>query len=167
MLEQPGGGATIAPANAGTVTDERGRFRLTGVPPGTVTLSFGAGEHHPRLVSGLTVVEGQELAGVTVELAPLRDGETAQLELVGIGVKLRPGEAGLLVDGVIEGGGAAAAGLQVGDELVSIDGALVEELGFDGAIAKIRGVEGTRVRVGFSRGGVVAEVLVERRKLRA
>jgi C-terminal processing protease CtpA/Prc len=69
---------------------------------------------------------------------------------------------------VIDNSGAQAAGIVVGDRIASVDGANVVDLGLDGAIAKIRGVEGTTVAIGLARQGqVVVVVQCVRKKLRA
>ena len=73
----------------------------------------------------------------------------------------------LMVQMVVPGSGAEAAGIVVGDHIVSVDGASVTELGLDGAIASIRGEEGTTVAIGLRRGGQVVVIPVERRKLKA
>jgi RNA polymerase sigma factor (sigma-70 family) len=147
VREARGGGASAAPANAGTVTDADGRFELTGVPAGPVALFVAAGEHHPRITAGLVATDGATLGPLTIDLAPLAPGEAPTLELVGIGVKLGGDADALRVDGVIAGGGAEAAGLQLGDRIVAVDGQPVDALGLDGAIARIRGAAGTRVRL--------------------
>ncbi|MBL8619702.1 MAG: sigma-70 family RNA polymerase sigma factor [Myxococcales bacterium] len=147
VREARGGGASAAPANAGTVTGEDGTFELTGVPAGPVALFVAAGEHHPRIAAGLVATDGATLGPLTIDLAPLAPGEAPTLELVGIGVKLGGDDDALRVDGVIPGGGAEAAGLQVGDRIVAVDGQPVDAIGLDGAIARIRGAAGTRVRL--------------------
>lgn len=147
VREARGGGASAAPANAGTVTREDGGFELTGVPAGPVALFVAAGEHHPRIAAGLVATDGATLGPLTIDLAPLAPGEAPTLELVGIGVKLSGDADALRVDGVITGGGAEAAGLQAGDRIVAVDGQPVDAIGLDGAIARIRGAAGTRVRL--------------------
>ena len=67
---------------------------------------------------------------------------------------------------VVPGSGAQAAGIVAGDHIVSVDGALVTEIGLDGAVSRIRGEEGTTVAIGLKRGDQVAVIPVERRKLK-
>ena len=169
MREARGGGTTAQPANAGTVTRLDGTFELTGVPPGPVALMIAAGGHHPRIEAGMIAVEGGVLGPLAVALAPVGPDETPHLEVVGIGVKLAGDGDALRVDAVIEGGGAAAAGLVVGDRIVAVDGAAVPAIGLDGAIARIRGTAGTRVRLRLVRVGAPAPVDldVERRPLKS
>jgi len=68
---------------------------------------------------------------------------------------------------VIPDGGAANAGIVAGDEVLAVDGLPTTELGIDGAVAKIRGVEGTTVTVTLRRGGKPVQLVVTRKKLRA
>jgi hypothetical protein len=165
-LEGTGGGASAQPANAGTVTRSDGTFELTGIPPGPFTISIGAGNYNPRLEGGLVATEGGVLGPIKVGLKKLAEGETPKLELVGIGVKLSGDGDALEVQLVVPDGGAAAAGIVAGDHLVAVDGIPVTTLGIDGAVARIRGVAGTKVAVSIKRGEQVSQLVVERRPLR-
>jgi RNA polymerase sigma factor (sigma-70 family) len=167
MREARGGGASAQPANAGTVTREDGTFELRGIPAGPLAITVGAGNFHQRIVAGMTAVDGTTLGPLTLELTPIAPGESPKIELVGIGVSLTPDGDALLVTNVIAGSGAEAAGIVVGDHLVSVDGASTSEIGFDGAIARIRGQEGTTVAIGVQRGTKIVVIAVERRKLKA
>jgi len=168
VRESRGGGASVQPANPGVVSRRDGTFALTGVPAGRVSITIGAGARHPKIESGLEVQDGAALDLGAIALTALAPGEKPRLELVGIGVKLAADQQGLRVDGVIEGGGAQAAGILVGDHVVVVDGAKVSDIGLDGAIAKIRGVVGTTVTVSIERAKVgTKEFVVERRKIKA
>jgi RNA polymerase sigma factor (sigma-70 family) len=167
MREALGGGASAQPANAGTVTREDGTFELRGIPAGPLSITVSAGDFHQRIVGGMTAVDGGTLGPVTLELTPLLPGETPKIELVGIGVSLSADGDALLINKVIAGGGAEAAGIIVGDHMVSVDGAATSEIGLDGAVSRIRGQEGTTVAVGIRRGDKVVVIPVERRKLKA
>ena len=69
---------------------------------------------------------------------------------------------------MIAGGGAAEVGLGPGDAVVAVDGTPVLELGFAGTIERIRGPEGTWVRLVVRReGSEDAALAVPRRRVRA
>jgi RNA polymerase sigma factor (sigma-70 family) len=167
MREARSGGASAQPANAGTVTRADGTFELTGIPPGPVSITIGAGGFHPKIEAGMTASDGGQIGPVTITLVKLKEGEQPQTELIGIGVKLVGVEDGLLVEAAIPNGGAEAAGIVAGDTVVAVDGIAVSKLGLDGAIAKIRGVEGTTVAITVLRGGKPVPIVVTRKKLRA
>jgi len=167
MRETISGGASAEPANAGTVTHRDGTFELTGAPAGSLSLTIGADGFHERIESGLSARDGGEVGPVDLVLTPLAPGERPNIELVGIGVQLAADHDGLRVDRVIDGSGAQAAGIVVGDHIVQVDGADVAELGLDGSIAKIRGAVGTTIAITLARTGGNVTLNVERRKLRA
>jgi RNA polymerase sigma factor (sigma-70 family) len=167
MREAPGGGASTTPANAGTVTREDGTFELTGIPPGPLSISIGAGDYHPKIEAGMTAIDGATLGPLIIPLTKLAAGETPALELVGIGVKLRAEHESAVVDFVMPESGAAAAGIVAGDRIVAVDGVEIAKLGLDGAVARIRGVVGTKVSVTIRRGDQDTQLVVERKKLKA
>jgi hypothetical protein len=161
------GGASASPANAGTVTRADGTFELTGLPPGPVSLTIGAGEYHPKIQAGMTAEDGGAIGPITIALTKLKPGEEPTLELVGIGVGLSAVDAGLTVTKVIAGGGAEAAGIVTGDLIVAVDGASAIDLGVNGAVAKIRGQAGTTVTLTVKRGAQLIPIVCERRPLKA
>jgi RNA polymerase sigma factor (sigma-70 family) len=167
MREALGGGASAQPANAGTVTREDGTFELTGIPPGPLSITVGAGEHHPKIEAGLHAVDGATLGPIVIALTRLQAGETPTLELVGIGVKLHADHDAAVVEFVMPESGAAGAGIVAGDRIVAVDGVDIATLGIDGAVARIRGVAGTKVAVTIRRGEETVQLVVERKKLKA
>jgi RNA polymerase sigma factor (sigma-70 family) len=166
QLEGAGGGASAQPANAGTVTRTDGTFELTGIPPGSFTISVGAGDYNRRLEGGLVATEGGVLGPIKLTLKKLAEGEEPKLELVGIGVKLAADGDAIKVELVVPDSGAAAAGIVAGDHIVAVDGVPVTTLGMDGAVARIRGVAHTKLAVSIKRGEQVSQLVVERRPLR-
>jgi C-terminal processing protease CtpA/Prc len=119
-------------------------------------------------VSGLAVTEGGDIGPITVELAKTEEGEEPRMELTGIGAVLSPKDDAMVLGQVLAGGGAAEAGLAAGDAIVRIDGAPVVDLGFDQAIQRIRGPEGSTVALGVRKagGGEPVDILVTRRRVR-
>lgn len=158
------GDATLA-VSPSARTGADGRFELSGLPVGPRSLFVAAANHHARLVS--VVLRDGEVAGpVTVDLGAVPDGGAPQLELVGIGAVLKAQGDALVVQQVLPGGGAAEVGLAPGDGLLSIDGEAAARLGFAGGIERIRGPEGTSVRLEVRRAdGVVVRLEVPRRRI--
>lgn len=167
MREARGGGSSAQPANAGTVTRADGTFELAGIPPGPLSFTIAAGGFHPRIEAGMTAGDGEKLGPRELRLVALKPGEAPQTELVGIGVKLAVDGNAIKVAGVIAGGGAEAAGIVEGEEVVAVDGLPAMQLGIDGIVGKIRGVEGTTLSVTLLRQGKAVTLVVTRKKLRA
>ena len=165
----PGSGSSAVPLESSALTGADGRFELTGVPAGVGSLVVWAGEHHGRVRSGLAIERGGRLDVGTLDLTPLGEGETPQIELAGIGAVLSAEGDAMVIGRVIEGGGAAEVGLGPGDAIVAIDGAGVGGLGFAGCIERIRGPEGTVVRLTVRRAGrdSLETLDVPRRRIRA
>lgn len=145
-------------------TDENGRFSLGGLTPGRRSLLAEAEGHDSRLLS--LEVSASGATGLVIDLAPVPDGGTPELELVGIGAVLKADADLLLIDGLIPGGGAERAGLRTSERLVSIDGANVVTLGFAGSIERLRGAEDTTVVVEVrDASGLTRRVVVTRRRV--
>jgi protocatechuate 3,4-dioxygenase beta subunit len=160
--EVPG---SLMPIRAG-VTDERGRFELTGLSPGPLTLFVTADGHHARIVVGQTVPPTGDPADVAVTLNPVKPGEDPGIELTGIGAVIAVQGEALVIGKVLPGGGAAAAGLGPGDLVTAIDGQPVTQLGYTGAIGAIRGPEGTPVVLSLQRNGLAQQITVWRQLIR-
>ena len=86
---------------------------------------------------------------------------------VGVGITItEDAEAGgMRVEEVVTGGPAEEAGIRVGDLLLAVEGEDVLPLGIDGTRNLVRGEEGTRVNMHFSRNGSEYDVSVERRSI--
>ena len=86
---------------------------------------------------------------------------------VGVGITItEDAEAGgMRVEEVVSGGPAEEAGIRVGDLLLAVEGEDVLPLGIDGTRNLVRGEEGTRVNMHFSRNGSEYDVSVERRSI--
>jgi RNA polymerase sigma factor (sigma-70 family) len=159
-------GSALAMDDA-ALTDRDGNFVLEGLAPGLHTIVAGADGHHSRATSGVRVGAAGTAEPVTIELTPVAPGEDPHLEMVGIGVGISVVGDAAAITVVMPGGGAADAGLVVGDRIVSVDGEPVVGLGFEGAVERIRGVEGTSVRLLIVRaaGGDPIEVWVVRKSI--
>ncbi|MEK7704621.1 MAG: carboxypeptidase regulatory-like domain-containing protein [Myxococcota bacterium] len=142
-----GGEGLPVPVLAETRAALDGTFSLSGLAPGLRSIRVGAAGHHHRLVSGLAIIEGEELDLSDVALTPLGPEETPQHELVGIGAALAPESNVVRVGPLIPGGGAMEAGLVQGDAILAIDDTPVKTLDFNEVIQRIRGPEGSVVRL--------------------
>jgi RNA polymerase sigma factor (sigma-70 family) len=161
-----GGGSSVVPIQTSTVTNDGGEFELSGIAPGPRSATVAAYAHHIRLLPKLQFVDDGTVGPVTVDLAPTKPGETPQLELIGIGVSLKPDGDTLLINKVYPESGAADAGIAEGDHIVAVDGVPVAQLGMDGSIQNIRGPEGTQVTLMIRRGEAQTPIVVMRKRLR-
>ncbi len=163
-----GEGGSVIALRGEAATGPDGRFELGGLPSRPLSIMTQADGHHARVLSGLTPPEGGVLGPVVVELTPVEPGEEPQVELAGIGVQLTGHGDALRILRVMPGGGGAEAGLQVGDEILAVDGRPVSDLGLEGSVQAIRGPEGSTVtlRVRHGPGGAQADVVVPRRLVR-
>jgi len=169
FLEGDGGSApSLLDPGASAVAGADGSFLIAGVPVRTVSLHAAADGHHARIVTGIDVPDGGVAGPVEVKLTPVAEGEEPRVELAGIGAAMeRRGRSALRITMVVPGGGAAEAGLLPGDEILSVEGRPVSELGLAGAVDLIRGPEDTRVRLVVRRGEAPpADVWVWRRLVR-
>lgn len=159
------GAAALSPS---AVSDKSGHFEVTGLGSGERSFLVAATGHHGRVVGGLVFRGGDVVGPIVIELTPTDKDEEPRVELVGIGAVLAPKDDHLIIGKVIAGGGAAEAGLGPGDMVLAIDGVAIAELGFAGAIQKIRGPEGTVVTLLVQRkAAAAAPVRVTRRRVAA
>jgi hypothetical protein len=158
----------LPPLYATDVSDEAGRYSLEGIGRQAQSLLFAAAGHHARIVGGVAVPPG-ETHTVDVALTPTAVGEDPTIELFGIGAVLSGKGDALIIGKIVEGGGAAEAGLKPGDAILAIDGVAVTELGFGPAIQRIRGPEGSHVTLTVKSEGAKEPRLVNvpRRRIRA
>ncbi|PRP90010.1 PDZ domain (Also known as DHR or GLGF) [Enhygromyxa salina] len=155
---------SVLPSLSSTVTDDEGEFELGGIEPGRVSIDVKAFEHDGRIVSGVELAAGDRQGPIEVSLKPVAEGERPRTELAGIGVAIAPSSDAVYIRQVIEGGGAEAAGIVVGDSILAVDGEEVVKLGFEDAMQRVRGEVGTTVRLELRRKeGEVESLTVERR----
>jgi hypothetical protein len=161
----PGSTALMSPPAAVT-TIASGAFVLTGVMPGVHSLRASAQGYHMTMATGVQVAEGAESEHIELTLEPTRAGEDPKLEFSGLGARLRVTADALVVEEVLAGSGAQAAGLAVGDGIVKVDGVLVTDLGAQNAVDRLRGIVGTRVALSVrhpNSASTILEVIAERR----
>jgi protocatechuate 3,4-dioxygenase beta subunit len=137
------------------VTDARGRFRLTDLPEGTVTLeAFAAdvGRDH----TDVRIASGETTRDVRITLAPAAGagGKSHEPESAG-SLAVTLGESGdppeVVVVAVAEGSEAERAGLAPGDALVSVGGEAVSSM--EAARARLNGPLGDDVLLGVRKAG--------------
>lgn len=144
--------------------DENGRFALLGLTPGRRSLFAEAEGHDARLLS--LEVSSSGATGLVIDLTPVPDGGTPQLELVGIGAVLRADGDVLVIDQLVPRAGGDLAGLAEGERIISIDGVTVTSLGFAGSVERLRGAEDTTVVVEVRQAsGLTRRVVVTRRRV--
>jgi hypothetical protein len=80
----------------------------------------------------------------------------------GLGIRISSAEGGMLVEGVIDGGPAQAAGLEAGDLVVAIDGQAAGELPLEDFVDLVGGAAGTEVVLGIERDGVRIDLTMVR-----
>jgi len=159
MESSPGEDSVLV--RTGAFTGPDGRFELEGLPDTPVSVSAEADRYNRRIV---TLARGRTEVDVT--LRPLATDQTPTTDLVGIGAVVSRGDEGIVLGNLVGSGGAAAAGLHPGDVVLRIDGQPVTELGFADAIQRLRGEEGTMVRLDVRRAdGTTATVDVVRRPI--
>ena len=155
----PGEESVLVRTGAFTAAD--GRFELEGLPEAPVSISVEADRYNRRIV---TLARGR--TEVEIALRPLTADQTPATDLVGIGAVVNRTDDGLVLGNLMASGGAAAAGLHQGEVVLRVDGQAVTELGFVDAIQRLRGEEGTVVRLEIRRAdGTTATVDVVRRPI--
>jgi hypothetical protein len=149
-----------------TQSDDEGNYRLEGVPADTFSVRVQAAGYRTLIVPGLTARSGATVSR-DFELAAKAEGEDGgkgEVEYTGIGAALANTSAGVVVGQVFEGGPAERAGLQRNDVLLRVDGEDARHWTVAQAVQRLRGPEGTRVRVTIARGGEEREILIERER---
>jgi carboxyl-terminal processing protease len=122
-----------------------------------------------------------ETASVQDMLKRLHDPYTAYLDpqalaelqrdnegvYTGVGIRVGRRGARVVISGVFAGGPAARAGVRPGDLILSVDGARVTSATADRVIGRIKGPEGTTVRLVLHRPGAAApiDLALERRAI--
>ena len=96
------------------------------------------------------------------DVEALNENRTGNYSGIGVTV-VQDSETGLLrVTEVYEGSPAEVAGLQVLDQIYSVEGQMVSEIGMDATVALVRGEIGTKVNMAILRNGIIYNFEVER-----
>ncbi len=82
--------------------------------------------------------------------------------MVGIGVTVQSDEKGLYIVSVTTGAPAGEAGIETGDIITAVEGDLVTDLGYETAVERVKGEEGTGVLLTVERDGKPFDVTVKR-----
>ena len=167
-----GGGYGFAPAQAGElrhVSDANGRFELDGVTNGATQLVIMPRSEDASARYSLVVI------ALDLPAEPLSQ-DIGEIEIVGqrLGKDDAPGDLGLtiaknppdtppeerqlVVESVRPGGPAAAAGLDVGDRIIAVDGVDVRGRGFGNWAALRQAPVGTTVTLELANGSDVSVV---------
>jgi carboxyl-terminal processing protease len=129
-------------------------------------LSIAAAGYNKRILSGLRAEADGDVGPLTIELTPVPPGEKPKTEMTGIGAALGPTKNGFEVTNVMDGGGAERVGIVRGDIIVAIDGTAASSLDLGAAVERIRGEEGSVVRLTVKRAdGSQTELTVVRRRV--
>ncbi|MBO5867472.1 MAG: PDZ domain-containing protein, partial [Oscillospiraceae bacterium] len=83
-------------------------------------------------------------------------------EGIGVTVNQSKYNGGFLIEAVEENGGAALAGIKVGDVIIAVEGVSTDTMTIDEARNKIRGKKGTTVELTLNRNGQQMVLLVSR-----
>jgi hypothetical protein len=160
-------------SDAGTITDDAGRFELARLPVGSVSVTIGAPNGQASPFGSVRIAVDVQPDQHVIDLPPIRVARR-RIAIGGargdLGFTIVPGKAGadpmladLQVDTVRFGGPAASAGLLPHDEIVAVDGQDVRGVNRSLYATMIEVPAGTTVRLGLARGATVDVVAGKRR----
>lgn len=87
-------------------------------------------------------------------------------EIIGLGLTLAEDKSGYIrIEEVLSGSPAEDVGIAAGDVIIQIDGADVTETGFDDSVDRLKGSEGTSVKLTIRRNGVDTDYDFTRRSI--
>jgi len=132
-----------------------GRFRLVNVPPGSHSyLAFAANFRSTQANFSLQPGQALDLGDVRIQRSSTPPGN--------VGVAIAGSDQAVQVSFVFPDGPAARAGMQVGDQLVQIDGAPVATI--SDARKRLPGAPGSMVSITFVRNGGSPQVVAIQRQ---
>ena len=125
------------------------------IPEATIEEDAAYLETHPEALSDLLndILSGMDSHSMYLTAEEYQAGFSVLSGYAGIGIAVGRTERGLTVRQVMRHSPAAAAGIEVGDRLLSVDGEDVTGLGLDELTARLQGAVGSRVRVTVERDG--------------
>lgn len=142
-----------SPGEKQAQSDVNGAFRLDGIPVGRHRLRVEA-EGFEDFESDPIVHRAPEDSAKEYELPPLmvqlkarREAPPRDRNQAGIGIVLEALTYELLVIDVLADGGAADAGMRVGDRIITVDDQPVSEIGAASSLERLTGNEGSTVEV--------------------
>lgn len=143
------------------LTDARGEFQLPPVPrSGTLGASREGFASQWRRVA-----DGARWDVALEKLPPQHPAQGDFTQFEGVGMTLDARSGPVMVALVSEGSPAERAGVQVGDQILAVDGGPVEGQRLEQVVARIRGPAGTPVVIRFQRGGQAFELTLRRKLL--
>lgn len=143
-------------------TDASGAYALPGAPPGPFSIRVAHPSYMGKVVAGLET-RGARSITRDVELRAVDGG--ARDEVVGIGTILVPSAKGVELGPLVAGGPAESAGMQKGDRLRRVDGEDASGWTLADCVQRLRGAEGSIVRLQVEREGRALEFSVVRRAI--
>ncbi|HEY3806446.1 MAG TPA: carboxypeptidase regulatory-like domain-containing protein [Kofleriaceae bacterium] len=142
-------------AGGGPQTDANGAFSIGKIKPGTNRLMIfsATSSMTPLATTPYTVSAGQHLDLGQIKVVPPRQGDAGTF-----GMAVADQNGSVVVTSIKPGGAADAAGLVVGDMILTINGQAVAQLGVDPSVSFLSsgtvGI-GVSVQLGLARGGSV------------
>lgn len=142
-------------------TNEGGAFSLS-LDPRRRELRVSAPGFLPRVVP-----LAESAMSLTIDLAPEVFDAGMSEEYEGVGLRWAAVDAGsgLIVEWLHSTGPAAAAGVQLGDELLAVDGRQTRQAATLDIVSWVRGPAGTWVKLSLRRAGYVFDLNVQRGRL--
>nr|HEX4314920.1 heavy metal-binding domain-containing protein [Kofleriaceae bacterium] len=131
-------------------------------------------EAYIRMVAGAQTVGADAVIAMRYDACEFEErfteviayGTAVMLDVAGIGVHLGTTQFGLSITALTAGGGAAASGLQVGDQLLAIDTDPVDDVSTEDIARRLQGTIGSTVALAVKRvDGHVERVEVTRKRL--
>jgi hypothetical protein len=165
----PGVGCDVHPSSDPVVSDTTGMFKLTGVDRRDGFVFVWARCANGSVATGRATIDINGRGEVTLQAKPPRDNnfDRSNVDFGGVGMSLRTKDGRIYATSVFEGGPAFLAGIQDGDQVVTVDGWTTEGASIQDVVGRIRGPLGQPVVIGIVRPGtgVTFEAHAERARI--